>query len=84
MTTKRLRLVERAGQSVAVKRGPRTWLERLSAEDRAELEGFKAKWRSGQIEGSARAAAGWLVKQCQAAGVKTCGEEHMRQWLSRD
>lgn len=84
MKKKRLRLVEQAGSTVARQRGPQTWIERLSPEDREELVGFKRKWRAGEIDGSARAAADWLVRQCAEAGVKTCGAEHMRIWLSKD
>lgn len=84
MSRKPLRLIERAGASVARRHGPLNWLERLPEEDRREIVEFKKKWKAGGIDGSARAAAYWLVAQCKAAGVQTCGAEHMRLWLSRD
>lgn len=84
MTRKPLRLVEAAKSVKPGRKGPASWIDRLSDAERKEVIAAKAQWKAGTPPVSARAFAKWLVNYCRECGVQTCEPEHMRQWLSKD
>lgn len=71
-------------QTVAVRRKPKNWLERLSPEQRAEIEGIKAAWRAGELQSSGLSLANSLVAACRERGYAICGVDGVRAWLSKD
>lgn len=67
----------------AKKPKPNNWFDRLPAEDQAELIAIKGMWLTGEISGSGVAVAAEIVERCRARGIKTCGPDGVRAWLSK-
>jgi hypothetical protein len=65
-----------------VRRKPANWLERLSPEHRAEIEGIKRDWLAGVFYSSGLSLARSIVENCRARGIPTCGPDGVRAWLA--
>lgn len=66
-----------------VRRKPPNWLDRLTAEQRAEVEDIKRSWLAGEIQASALSLAVSLVETCRERGIPTCGFQGVRAWLAQ-
>jgi hypothetical protein len=64
-----------------VRRKPPNFLERLPAEQRAEIEEIKRAWLAGEIHASALSLAVSLVGNCRERGIPICGVQGVRAWL---
>jgi len=64
-----------------VRRKPPNWLDRLTAEQRAEVEEIKRAWLAGEFAASALSLAVSLVENCRERGIPTCGVQGVRAWL---
>jgi len=65
------------------KRKPPNWLDRLSAEQKAEVEEIKRAWMAGELQASCLSLAVSLVDNCRARGIPICGVAGVRAWLAR-
>lgn len=85
MTKKRPSLIDRVKAAVEARPSRKTnWFDRLTDSEREELLAIKRSWQCGEISSSALALARDIVAQCGECGVKTCGVDGVRVWLSRD
>jgi hypothetical protein len=69
--------------SACTKRKPPNWLDRLSAEQKGEIEGIKQAWLAGELQASCLSLAISLVDNCRARGIPTCGVDGVRAWLAK-
>ena len=85
MSKKPPRLLDLVKAAVAARpKRPQNWFDRLSAESQEELLAIKSEWKQGLIESSAKELAADLIAMCGQLGIKTCGPDGMRAWLSKD
>ena len=66
-----------------VRRKPPNWLDRLTAEQRVEIEDIKRSWLRGELHASALSLAVSLVENCRERGIPTCGVQGVRAWLGQ-
>ena len=76
-------LLEAVAANACMKRKPPNWLERLSEEQRAEVEEIKRAWVSGELHASCLSLARSLVANCRDRGIPTCGVDGVRAWLAK-
>jgi hypothetical protein len=65
------------------RRKPPNWLDRLTAEQRAEVEDIKRAWLAGEFAASGLSLAVSLVENCRERGIPTCGVQGVRAWLGQ-
>lgn len=64
---------------------PMNWHSRLDAEARKELDEIKSRYRAGKYgEVSKRAIARAIVSAAKERGWRICGENGVREWLTKD
>jgi hypothetical protein len=65
------------------KRKPPNWLDRLSPQQRDEIEDIKKAWLAGELQASCLSLAISLVDNCRARGIPICGVAGVRAWLAK-
>jgi len=64
---------------------PKTWLDKLDASARKEIEAIKAGFKSGKYgTTSKRSLARAIVAAARERGWPVCGECGVREWLAKD
>jgi hypothetical protein len=66
-----------------VKRKPPNWLDRLSAQQKDEVEEIKRAWLTGELQASCLSLSHSIVENCRARGIPTCGVAGVRAWLAK-
>ena len=63
--------------------GPATWYERLTQEQRDELDAIKAEWRAGELGTRKKTLARSLSENMRARGISDVGLQGVITWLDR-
>jgi hypothetical protein len=84
VTTKQKTLAEAVASSACARRKPKSWLERLSPEQHAEISDIKRAWRAGEFQSSALSLSQAIHSECAERGIPTCGPQGIRKWLAED
>ena len=67
-----------------VKHGPKSWVEKLPEQTKAEFIRIKELLRAGQVSQSARQIAIAIVSECKAQGISVASVDRVRVWLTQD
>ena len=63
--------------------GPATWYERLTPEQRDELDAIKAEWKAGELGTRKKTLARSLSDNMRARGISDVGLQGVITWLDR-
>lgn len=84
MSKKPLRLVERLRERAASRKPkPLGWFDRLPDDYKKEFAEAREAWRAGAISASCCQMARDIIEECHAAGIEVCGQQGVRNWLSK-
>jgi hypothetical protein len=61
--------------------GPKTWYERLSDEQRAELDEIRVAFQKGELGPHKKTVARAIANQLRERGISTVGEQGVLHWL---